>query len=196
MKYTIDEEVWKDVKGYEGYYQVSNLGRVKSVNRIIQRRTGSVHTVKGRILKQKENHNKSSLGVKFVSLWKNNHGTMRAVHRLVAQVFLSDWDPNLEVDHIDRNRDHNMASNLRMVDRLQNELNNAKKTDRHYTSKYIGVYKYAKSNKWMAYARVNKVMNNLGLYDSEEQAARARDEFVSKLPYKDFYVLNFPEKVV
>ena len=75
-----DKERWKDVVGYEGLYQVSNLGRVKSVDRLTTDKNGRTYTVKGKIL------NQSKVGDYLrVSLYTNNVARGKLVHRLIAE---------------------------------------------------------------------------------------------------------------
>lgn len=83
-------EVWKDIEGYEGLYQVSSEGRVKSLN---YKRTG-----KERILKPVKNNNEYLR----VQLWKNNKGKNHYIHRLVAEAFIPNDDPErkTQINHI------------------------------------------------------------------------------------------------
>ena len=107
------EEIWKDIEGYEGLYQVSNLGRVRSVSRMIQRDDkwiGKVITIyhKGRILRQA----KTVDGYSQINLWKEGGCHTHRVHRLVAKAFIPNPD-NLEtVNHKDENILNNRADNL------------------------------------------------------------------------------------
>ena len=78
------EEIWKDIKGYEGLYQVSNLGRVKSLGRIIIRTDGKKKNIKERILKPRLNSN----GYLCVGFSNNAKVKPQYVHRLVAQTFI------------------------------------------------------------------------------------------------------------
>lgn len=111
------DEVWKDVVGYEGLYQVSNYGRVKSLprTRICQ---GIVMPVKG-----KEISLCNRRGYKMLCLYKDGSKKIASVHRLVAEAFI----PNLEdkpcVDHIDGNRSNNFYNNLRWCTYKEN-INN------------------------------------------------------------------------
>lgn len=104
-------EQWLDIKGFEGYYQVSNLGRVKSLGRNVTHGSTSWF--------QPERIMCHWCGTTSlydcVRLYKNGSRKKFSVHRLVAEYFLPDWDPNLEVNHIDGNRYNNAASNLRMI---------------------------------------------------------------------------------
>lgn len=77
-------EIWKDIKGWEGYYQVSNLGNVRSLDRAITQSNGKVVVWKGRLLRQRKNE----LGYKFVGLRKDYKRKTMRVHRLVAMAFI------------------------------------------------------------------------------------------------------------
>ena len=89
-------EIWKDIAGYEGYYQVSNLGRVKSLDRIVKREYRGNTTVKGRILKFNLNHK----GYPIVYLYLNSKQKTISVHRLVAMAFIPNPKNKPEVNHI------------------------------------------------------------------------------------------------
>ena len=94
------DEVWKDIEGYEGLYQVSNTGQVKSLN------------YKGRgvvkLLKQAINHN----GYNYVILYKNGKTKHYSVHRLVALAFIPNPDNLPIVNHKDENPSNNNVNNL------------------------------------------------------------------------------------
>jgi hypothetical protein len=107
-------EVWKDIKGYEGIYQVSNLGRVKSLARIVVKAYGAEHRLSERIKKTNLNH----LGYEILRL-HNGSGKTFAVHRLVAEAFLNKTE-GLEVNHIDGDKTNNKVSNLEYCTRSQN----------------------------------------------------------------------------
>lgn len=94
----IENEIWKPIKGFEGLYEVSNMGRIKSLPREIILKQGVI--VKG------------YLGV---CLYKNKKGHSKRVHRLVAQAFLDDFDKYESVNHKDGNKQNNCVSNLEMV---------------------------------------------------------------------------------
>lgn len=104
-------EVWKDIEGYEGFYQVSNYGRVKSLDRIVQMRRGGktldMH-IKERIRRQV----KSRDGYYGVQLIKGCKEKTIKVHRLVAVAFLDNPDGLPEVNHIDGNKENNRVENL------------------------------------------------------------------------------------
>ena len=89
-------EEWKIVKGYEGYYEVSNYGRVRSLPRTIKTRDGQTRNLKGKLLSSKTHHT----GYNNIFLSKNGEKKYIGVHRLVAIHFIENPD-NLEiVNHI------------------------------------------------------------------------------------------------
>ena len=101
-------EIWKDIVGYEGLYQVSNLGRVKSVDRVTvaQTRWGTPTTrkYKGKILSQGLDGAKHYL---LVALRKDYKSITEQVHRLVAKAFIPCNDYSLDVNHKDGCRTNN-----------------------------------------------------------------------------------------
>lgn len=101
-----EREEWRDIDGYEGMYQVSNYGNVRSVDRTIVRSNGTKQRRKGKLLKQ---GNKN--GYRFVNLC-NGHSV--SVHVIVAQAFIGKRPNNMDVCHINGNRSDNRASNLDM----------------------------------------------------------------------------------
>ena len=101
-------EIWKPVKGYEGLYQVSNMGRVKSLN--------YRHTGKERILKARKNRG----GYLQVNLYKEGKMKRCSVHQLVGQVFCENPMGYTEVNHVDEDKTNNMAENLEFCSRSYN----------------------------------------------------------------------------
>lgn len=102
----MENEIWKDIKDFQGLYQISNLGRVKSLPR-----TYKLHgfiTTKERILK----FGITNKGYYYVNLSKNAKVNRQYVHRLVAQAFIPNPDNLLEVNHKDENPKNNNLENL------------------------------------------------------------------------------------
>lgn len=102
------EEEWRDIKGYEGYYQVSSNGRVRSLDKTVYRKNGTTCFCKGRIIKQ----NDQGAGYLSVHLCKDGLHNTTLVHRIVALNFIPNPDSKLQVNHIDGNKHNNMVSNL------------------------------------------------------------------------------------
>ena len=106
------KEIWKDIKDYEGLYQVSNLGRVKRITT-------------GRVLKPLKHAN----GYLMVKLSKNSIVYTKTVHRLVAEAFIPNPEHKSEINHIDENKTNNNVSNLEWMTRKEN-INHGTRTER------------------------------------------------------------------
>lgn len=112
-----EKEVWKDVVGYEGFYQVSNLGRVKSVDRLINGRyAGHKTKAKGKLLKTFTN----KTGYVRVALHINQRVNKFSVHRLVAMAFIPNPENKPQVNHIDETRNNNNVDNLEWATEKEN----------------------------------------------------------------------------
>ena len=100
-------EIWKDIDGYEGHYQISSLSRVKSLSRPSW--NGKVFfNTKERILSPRVKDN----GYLFVTLCINNNKHHKYIHRLVAQTFLPNLDNLPQVNHKDCDKTNNQVDNL------------------------------------------------------------------------------------
>ena len=113
-------ELWQPVLGYEGLYEVSNLGQVRSVDRTrptTRHGKATVVKYKGKLLRPGQ----FSSGYLSVSLWKSNKGVSGSVHVLVAQAFLGDTSGK-DVNHIDGDKHNNAAANLEICNRSENML--------------------------------------------------------------------------
>jgi len=102
------KEIWRDIAGYEGLYQVSNMGRVKSLERIITRKNGKKQTIRERILKPRATPD----GYLQLHLNKSGKRKFFFVHRLVCEAFHKNPKNKPCVNHIDENKANNTASNL------------------------------------------------------------------------------------
>lgn len=101
-------EIWKDIRDYENLYKGSNWGRVKSLDRWVKSKSGSVRLCKGRILKPSTNKD----GYLYVNLWKNGKGKKFLVHRLVVEAFIPNPNNLPQVNHRDENPQNNNVENL------------------------------------------------------------------------------------
>ena len=112
------EEIWKDIEGYEGLYQASNLGRVKRLAKTTKfgnsYKTFQENITDGYV---------DDVGYKYVILSKNGIKTRYRIHKLVAYLFIPNPDNKPEIDHINTIRTDNRVNNLRWVTRKEN-LNN------------------------------------------------------------------------
>lgn len=159
----LEKEIWKDIPNYEGYYQVSNLGRVKSIPRKIRNNDGFFIS-KERILRQ------NSRDGKYLNLmlYKSNVYKTFRVHTLVAMAFLgydNSKERKLVIDHIDNNGKNNHVSNLQITTQ---RINTAKDKNKK-TSKFTGVTKTPQGT-WRAFFDTKKKTVHLGVFSNENDA--------------------------
>ena len=149
----MENEVWKDIPNFEGLYQVSNLGNVKSL------KFNKIKVLKPGVDK---------FGYSNVNLYKSKKAKSYGVHRLVAMAFLNHipCGINLVVDHINDNPKDNRLENLQVITHRENTY----KTQGKYSSKYKGVNWSKKSNKWEVRIRINKNRLRLGYFTDEYEA--------------------------
>ena len=110
-------EMWKDIPGYEGKYQVSTQGNVRSLNRTFMNECGITVTRKGVVLVQRLNRD----GYCRVTLHKNRTLWTAPVHRLVAEAFVPNEQGKREVNHKDGNKQNNSADNLEWLTPKENQ---------------------------------------------------------------------------
>ena len=111
-------DLWTPIKGFEGIYQVSNLGEVRSRPRkITEKNSGKINFLPGRVLKQK-NHN----GYRSVNLSKGGIFKSYTIHRLVATGFIDNPNNYPIINHIDFNKSNNRVDNLEWCDYKHNAL--------------------------------------------------------------------------
>lgn len=109
------QEIWKEIKGYEGYYQISNLGKVKSLCRKIQ--NGNKFNLRKEIILK---NSINSVGYYTVTLYKNNKSTVKLVHVLIAETFIPNPESKPQVNHIDGVKLNISVENLEWVTRSEN----------------------------------------------------------------------------
>lgn len=102
------QEIWKDIEGYEGCYQVSNLGRLKSLERTVKGNNGGVYVKKEKILTPTIN----SSGYYHTILRKDGRNVHVYIHRLVAQTFIPNPDNLQQINHISEDKTNNRVDNL------------------------------------------------------------------------------------
>lgn len=167
-------EIWKDIPDYEGYYQVSNLGNVRSLDRVIKGKGGYDKIKKGSLV---EKHIIKRLG-------KGRHTTERiyyrvrlnkfgirksfAIHRLVYEAFNGKINDNLIIDHIDNISTNNRLENLQMISYRENTIKDLDKSKT--TSKYMGVYFRKDRNKFVSSIIIDNEKIQLYYGDSEYEA--------------------------
>lgn len=166
------QEIFNDIPNYEGYYQVSNFGNVKSLPRIIEHSISGYQTLRERILKLSV----SGTGYLSVSLCKNGISETYLVHQLVAITFLN-HKPNgfkLVCNHKNFNILDNRVENLEIV---TNRENSNQKHIKH-SSKYTGVTWRKDHKKWCSQIRISGKKMHLGYFTNEYDASLAYEKAI------------------
>jgi hypothetical protein len=176
--------IWKDVKGYENSYEVSNTGIVKSKDRFVRHSANPdmLHPRKGIIISARITTRSPYL---YVKLYQHNVMSSKAVHRLVAYAFCKNPDKKNIVNHLDGDKLNNNACNLEWCTYSENSKHafDIGLRDRKNCVKIMLGTKYGKSskyhnvtydktrNKWKATLKVDKKMVLYKRFDTEEEAA-------------------------
>lgn len=158
-------ELWKDIPKFEGMYQVSNLGNVRSLK---------LNKIK--VLKKSINSN----GRHRVNLCKNGKRFSNCkISQLVAIAFLNHkpCGHKTVVDHIDNNKENDKLYNLQLI---SNRENTVKDTLRG-SSKYVGVCWHKRIKKWRAYIHIKGKNKHLGYFEDEKEAAQAYKNELKKI---------------
>lgn len=129
-------ELWKDIPGYDGLYQVSNLGRVRSLN---YKMTGRVQVLK---------LTNRGRGYLCVALCKDGNKKMFSVHRLVAEAFIPNPDNLPQVNHINEDKTDNRASNLEWCSAMENS-NHGTRTERSAEKRSKPVMQFTRDGKFV-----------------------------------------------
>jgi len=165
-------EIWKDIPGYEGLCQVSNMGNIKSLPRKRNCMGGGYFITKEKIVKGTIVRG----GYLSFNINKNSEVKHYRTHQLVAMAFLGhkpDGTSAIVVDHIDNNRINNRLDNLQLISQREN----TSKRIRGY-SKYTGVTWHKTHNRWMSSINICKKTIYLGYFNCELAAHLA---YVKKL---------------
>lgn len=169
------EEIWKDIPNYEGLYQASSMGRVRSLTRLTEFISGRIGILNGRIRKV----HISNDGYYKTCLCKNGKQKSFRIHQLVAMAFLGHeiCGHKMVINHIDSNRLNNKLENLEVVTSREN----CAKRVLPKTSKYVGVSWCSERGKWKAQIKINGKGIMLGRFKTEEEAYNAYQNELIKL---------------
>lgn len=165
------KEIWKDIPGYEGLYQASDLGNIRSLDRFSKKG----HRLKGKVKKSSLN-GRGYLGVTLNNL---HYRRTITVHILVAMTFLGHVPCGMKVvvDHKDNNKLNNRKDNLQ----LTTHRYNTSKDKVGGSSKYVGVDWFSKANKWRALIEIKGKSKHLGLFLNELDAHKAYQKALKDL---------------
>jgi hypothetical protein len=168
-------EQWRPIAGYEGFYEVSDQGRVRSVDRVVIRSTGVAQKNRGRVLRPYLNELRG--GYLGVHLCRNSITRTFAVHLLVAAAFVPNPENLPEVDHRDRVRVNNAALNLRWASRSTQGFNTEQTPGG--TNPHRGVWNDGPRYRRPWVAALGR--KRLGRFFTAEEARKVRAEAFSKL---------------
>lgn len=163
-------EQWKDILNYEGLYQISDLGRVKALEKRVFN-LNKICIYKPLIIKSFV----TKRGYFEVRLCFNNTSKAKKIHRLLAEYFIPNPSEKPQVNHIDSNKLNNKISNLEWVNNRENTCHRIKKSN--FTSKYIGVSYFKRDGKWRSSIQFNGKSVRFGMFKTEEEAYRKRVDF-------------------
>jgi hypothetical protein len=135
----IMEEVWADISGYDGFYKVSNLGNIKSLQRYVKCKDGSVRLFQEKIL----SGGKAGRGYLLVTLFKGAKKRMEYVHRLVAEAFIPNVNNYPQINHKNGIKTDNRVENLEWCNNSMN-MKHAFKTGLAKTTIYQVIEKNKK----------------------------------------------------
>ena len=160
-------EEWKDIIGYEGVYQVSNFGNIKSLDRLIFNKGKQTYQkLKGKNIK----HCKNGKGYMLVNLCKCGNTLSFMVHKIVASTFFNyvNFDSSLVIDHIDNDKNNNKLSNLQIITSRENSSK-----DRNPKSGVTGVSIRKRLKPYMSTININGINKYIGSYFTMQEANSA-----------------------
>jgi len=163
-----NKEIFVDVVGYEGLYQISNMGRVKSLARV----DALGRFVKEKILKAQTNNR----GYFYVGLSKDGKMKNFMIHQLVAMALLNHIPDRYKrvVDHIDNDKNNNRLENLQIT----TARHNTSKDKKGCSSEYTGVSWFKPTSKWVSKIQIQGKLLHLGYFEFELDAAAIYDEML------------------
>ena len=138
------EEIFKDIVGFEGIYQISNFGQVRSLEKIVEGKNGCKRLLKEKLLKISKN----GIGYLYVCLHKDKKQYIKKIHRLVAETFIPNPENKPDVDHINTIRTDNRVKNLRWCTRKEN-CNNKKTLKNYSKAKSKPIIQLAKNGRFV-----------------------------------------------
>lgn len=153
------EEEWKDIEGYEGHFQVSSKGRVKSLKRTIKKKSGMEMRIQERI--RKPHFTKD--GYLRIRLVVDSKGENFLVHRLVATAFIENPENKKEVNHINEIKDDNEARNLEWVTREENVEHSAWYLDNMHRANEVKVSVLSPCGKKSSYDSIKQMAENMDI---------------------------------
>lgn len=164
-----DSSIWKEVKGYEGRYFISDQGKIKNKKA----------SLKSAIDKY---------GYEKVTLYKNGQGKCFKIHRLVALHFLPNPDGKDFVNHLDHDKLNNRVENLEWVNHAENMCHHFSKDRHRRKSRYVGLIWKEKDKVWLSRVKVKGKYVYVKEFKNEEEAYEARKKFIQENGIQEKYL--------
>ena len=176
------QEIWKDVPGFEGYYKISSLGQVKSLDRKVKLAKDKWRISHGKIIKPYKNNH----GYIIYNLCKENRVHKLLLHRLLAESFIPNINNYPEIDHIDGNPSNNALCNLRWVTHKENsntEIRKHRLSISHKGDKNVRWGKFGKDNPCSK--KIGCYKNGILIHEYESYSEAQNDGFSRKGIYRN-----------
>ena len=181
----MQNEIWKDILGFEGKYQVSSHGRIKNLEREVKTRGTGIRTIKERIRKPQVKKNRYHI----TTLCKGNSETVTySVHQMVAQAFFPDFVKGTELNHIDGDPENNCVANLEISNPSHNQLHairtglvKPKGTSKYRLVSYITNNPRAKARWAVCVRHAGKSSYGWKTFMTELEAAKYADELLDSI---------------
>jgi len=188
--FNMSKEIWKDIPGFEGSYQASNLGNVRSLKRTVLSKDGKIKPIKGGLLKTYIDLR----GYLTVTFSVNNKQLKRRNHQLVAMAFLGhkpEAKSRIVIDHIDGGKFNNRVENLQIITHRQNTSKGGLCTKAELKSVGVGRSKNKYKNKFRAGIHpTGQGAINLGNFETEELASDAYQIALKKIMSDEEFCIN------
>lgn len=178
------KEIWKPVKNYEKLYEISNLGNIRSLDRIVKGKDNIIKLIRGK------NHKlyTAKSGYVFTSLYKNSESKRYSVHRLVADAFIPNPENLPQINHIDENKGNNCVENLEWVTCSENCKRKSVKGERK-------ILQYDKNGNFIKeWNSIKEASENLNINYSTLQTAVSDNHFCSECFWR-YFSENYPLKI-
>jgi hypothetical protein len=155
---------WRPIKGFEGLYEVSSEGQIKSLEKVTSHWKGGSRILKEKILSSSDDKN----GYKIIGLSNGYKSKTYKVHRIVADTFIENKLNKPTVNHINNIKSDNSVNNLEWNTFRENSCHRS--LSKNKTSNYSNIHFCKTANKWIAQIQSELKKKMIGAFDSEEIA--------------------------
>lgn len=171
----MEQEIWKPIKGYEGLYEVSNLGNARSLDRQVRYSIAGRRVIKGKLLKNYVNNR----GYVRIGVYKSGAIVNKGMHRVVAEAFLPNPENKPDVNHINGIKTDNRVENLEWAthyDNMQHFLNSGLNKKKFNNTMLFKIQQFAQ---WYNDRAKSEVISATDILDFAEHKVRKRNNGVA-----------------